>query len=202
MRDRFVEIVDRSSHRGSGRTSLRSTIAISGVAADDRRLDEVAGPLEPLAAADDLAALRLWPCSSACSICFDGPLADQRAHQHAVFPRVADLDAAVGRDQPLHEIARRSTRARSAAAASCSAARRCRRRRRARPARPDRGRPTRVRITPLLPPSSSSERPSRLATAAPTRRPIAAAPGGRDQRQPAIAGHRARRRRGRRRCRG
>ena len=57
-RDRLVERVDRESGRGSARRSPRGRSSYPGFALHDRRLDVEAGPVDPLAAAEDLAPLR------------------------------------------------------------------------------------------------------------------------------------------------
>ena len=70
---------------------------------DDGRLDKVARAVDAVAAADDLAALLARPFQGVL-IVVDGALVDQRAHEDAVFERIADGDAAVGLDELAHHV--------------------------------------------------------------------------------------------------
>ena len=177
-----------SSRRGSGRTSPRRRSACRGRAWTSAGSTKKPGPVEPVAAVDDLAPL-LPRRVERRHHRLDGLLVDQRAHQDAVVPGIADPDAAVDRDQPLEDRGRGSTRGRSAGGRSCTAGRRCRRRRRRSPGGPARGRRSGVMMIALLPPSSRSDRPSRRPTTSPTTPAHPATAGRRDQGQPAVVEH-------------
>ncbi len=68
--------------------------------ANDRGLHKVAGPIEHVPAAEDLAAILLNFLDRR-AVCLDGLLVDEGAHQDIGFQRVPDMDLRVG----LHEFA-------------------------------------------------------------------------------------------------